>query len=244
MFEKPDTTTVSVGVATKPYPSWRLPGWNRYSVGYFSDNGCKYFSSPFNGKPYGLSFNHGDVIGVGYRHRTGTLFFTRNGRKLDDAYNGLRWNLFPTIGANGPCQVHVNLGQAGFVFVEANVKKWGLAPSQGTLAPPPAYGLENDTILLAAGNSSSSSSSTTTHNTAPPADLIRLDDPSSDEPHLTAQPLTMPSSSSSHPPPYPPPPLPPKSSSVQSSSHAAADDDNATPDDHVRLQMEPTDHSM
>ncbi|KAI8096988.1 concanavalin A-like lectin/glucanase domain-containing protein [Halteromyces radiatus] len=158
MFEKPDTTTVSVGVATKPYPSWRLPGWNRYSVGYFSDNGCKYFSSPFNGKPYGLTFNHGDVIGVGYRHRTGTLFFTRNGRKLEDAYTGLRWNLFPTIGANGPCQVHVNLGQMGFVFVEANVKKWGLAPSQGTLAPPPAYGLENDTILLAAGTSSSSTS--------------------------------------------------------------------------------------
>lgn len=251
MFEKPDTTTVSVGVATKPYPSWRLPGWNRYSVGYFSDNGCKYFSSPFNGKPYGLSFNHGDVIGVGYRHRTGTLFFTRNGRKLEDAYNGLRWNLFPTIGANGPCQVHVNLGQAGFVFVEANVKKWGLAPSQGTLAPPPAYGLENDTILLAAGNSSSSSSSTTTthnanSNNAPTSvDLIRLDEPSNDEPHLVAQPLNMPSSSSSHPPPYPPPPLPPKTSSVQSpSSSHAADDDNTTSDDHIQLQMEPTDHSM
>lgn len=61
-------------------------------------------------------------MGVGYRHRTGTLFFTKNGRKLEDAYTGLRWNLFPTVGANGPCQVHVNLGQMGFVFIEANVK--------------------------------------------------------------------------------------------------------------------------
>lgn len=26
MFEKPETTVVSVGVATKPYPNWRLPG--------------------------------------------------------------------------------------------------------------------------------------------------------------------------------------------------------------------------
>lgn len=26
MFEKPTTTIVSVGVATKPYPYWRLPG--------------------------------------------------------------------------------------------------------------------------------------------------------------------------------------------------------------------------
>lgn len=92
------------------------------------------------------------MVGVGYRHRTGTIFFTKNGRKLEDAYTGLRWNLFPTVGANGPCQVHVNLGQMGFVFIEANVKKWGLAPSQGTLAPPPAYGLERDTILLASSN--------------------------------------------------------------------------------------------
>lgn len=26
MYEKPTTTVVSVGVATKPYPYWRLPG--------------------------------------------------------------------------------------------------------------------------------------------------------------------------------------------------------------------------
>ncbi|KAI7905534.1 concanavalin A-like lectin/glucanase domain-containing protein [Cokeromyces recurvatus] len=153
IFEKPESTTISVGVATKPYPTWRLPGWNRYSIGYFSNNGYKYFSSPFNGKPYGIPFDRGDTIGVGYKHRTGSIFFTRNGKRLEDAYTGLRWNLFPTIGANGPCQIHVNLGQAGFVFLEANVKKWGLAPSQGTLAPPPAYGSEQDTILLASTSS-------------------------------------------------------------------------------------------
>lgn len=26
MYDKPESTLVSVGVATKPYPSWRLPG--------------------------------------------------------------------------------------------------------------------------------------------------------------------------------------------------------------------------
>ncbi|KAI9345934.1 concanavalin A-like lectin/glucanase domain-containing protein [Pilaira anomala] len=153
LYDKPESTTVSVGVATKPFPSWRLPGWNRYSIGYFSNNGSKCFSSPFNSKPYGLPYKHGDVIGVGYRHRTGSIFFTKNGRKMEEAYAGLRWNLFPTIGANGPCQIHVNLGQMGFVFVEANVKKWGLAPSQGTLSPPPAYGTERDTVLLDMGTS-------------------------------------------------------------------------------------------
>lgn len=48
--------------------------------------------------------------------------------------------------------VHVNFGQAGFVFIEANVKKWGLAPVTGSLAPPPPYGSEQGSILLETGN--------------------------------------------------------------------------------------------
>lgn len=60
-------------------------------------------------------------------------------------------NLFPSIGANGPATVHVNFGQMGFVFIEANVKKWGLAPMTGSLAPPPPYGSEQGSILLEAG---------------------------------------------------------------------------------------------
>lgn len=27
MYEKPPGTTVSIGLATKPFPSFRLPGW-------------------------------------------------------------------------------------------------------------------------------------------------------------------------------------------------------------------------
>ncbi|KAG6850498.1 hypothetical protein H0H93_012499 [Arthromyces matolae] len=151
MFDLPETTTVSVGLATKPYPAFRLPGLSKYSVAYHS-NGDKSHNYPFTTAPFGPTLKEGDVLGVGYRPRTGTVFFTRNGRKMEDAFVGLgRWNLFPTIGADGPCSVHVNLGQAGFVFIEANVKKWGLAPSVGTLAPPPAYGSERGSILLDVG---------------------------------------------------------------------------------------------
>jgi len=39
----------------------------------------------------------------------------------------------------------------GFVFIEANVKKWGLAPQTGSLAPPPPYGSEQGSILLEGG---------------------------------------------------------------------------------------------
>jgi hypothetical protein len=80
------------------------------------------------------------------------VFFTRNGKKLDDVTHGLKHqNFFPTVGANGPCHVHVNFGQLGFVFIEANVKKWGLAPMTGSLAPPPPYGSEAGSILLEGG---------------------------------------------------------------------------------------------
>ncbi|KAF9389578.1 Rsp5p-dependent ubiquitination, sorting of cargo proteins at the multivesicular body [Podila verticillata] len=152
MFEKSPNTVVSVGVSTKPYPVTRLPGWNRQSVAYFSKDGQKYCNSPFSGYPYGPIYFEGDVVGCGYRPRTGTIFFTRNGKRLEDAYTGMmRHNLFPTVGATGPCVLHVNFGQSGFVFVEANVKKWGLAPASGTLAPPPAYGSERGSILLEAG---------------------------------------------------------------------------------------------
>jgi hypothetical protein len=126
-------------------------GFHKFSVAYLS-NGTRRYNQPFNGTLYGPHIVQGDVIGVGYRPRTGTIFFTRNGKRLEDVVHGLKsQNFFPAIGANGPCIVHVNFGQAGFVFIEANVKKWGLAPMTGSLAPPPPYGVETDTILLATG---------------------------------------------------------------------------------------------
>ena len=201
MFDLPTTTNVSVGLATKPYPSFRLPGHNRYSVAYHS-SGDKSHNYPFTQGTFGPALKEGDVLGVGYRPRSGTVFFTRNGRKLEDAFVGLtKWNLFPTVGADGPCSVHVNLGQSGFVFIEANVKKWGLAPSIGTLAPPPAYGAERGSILLEAGGHRRRSS------TPPPV----TDTPSSSvgtparRLHRSRRPKPISSHSHSHVPPQPSP---------------------------------------
>ncbi|KAF9242888.1 concanavalin A-like lectin/glucanase domain-containing protein [Melanogaster broomeanus] len=208
MFDLPETTTVAVGLATKPYPPFRLPGANRHSVAYQS-NGDKCYNYPFTATPLGPVLKEGDVLGVGYRPRTGTVFFTRNGRKMEDAFIGLtRYNLFPTIGADGPCSVHVNLGQAGFVFIEANVKKWGLAPSVGTLAPPPAYGSERGSILLDVGIRPGASSPPT----APrPRRSHRHRRPkTSSTVPSAASPLSVtPLSSHTHEPPAPPPPITP-----------------------------------
>ncbi|KAI0274653.1 concanavalin A-like lectin/glucanase domain-containing protein [Gloeopeniophorella convolvens] len=210
MFDLPESTNIGVGLATKPYPHFRLPGHSRYSVAYHS-NGDKTYNYPFTASTFAPSLKEGDVIGVGYRPRSGTVFFTRNGRKLEDAFVGFNnWNLFPTIGADGPCSLHVNLGQGGFVFIEANVKKWGLAPSVGTLAPPPAYGSERGSILLEAGGGVSPASVESSHSVGsrrlhrtrrprPPSSVA----PVASSP-LRASPLTSPP-----PPSTPPPPITP-----------------------------------
>ncbi|PNS16797.1 hypothetical protein CAC42_4761 [Sphaceloma murrayae] len=151
IYDKPESTLISIGVTTKPYPLFRLPGWHRFSLAYTSI-GQRRYNQPFQGTNYAPVYEQGDVIGCGYRPRTGTVFFTRNGKKLEDVAHGLKsQNFFPTVGANGPCNVHVNFGQMGFVFIEANVKKWGLAPMTGSLAPPPPYGSEQGSILLEGG---------------------------------------------------------------------------------------------
>ncbi|KAI9814254.1 MAG: Rsp5p-dependent ubiquitination, sorting of cargo proteins at the multivesicular body [Pycnora praestabilis] len=151
IYDKPELSLISIGMSTKPYPLFRMPGWHKYSVAYTS-SGHRRYNQAFTPTAYGPTYVQGDVVGVGYRPRTGTIFFTRNGKKLDDVAHGLKTpNFFPTVGANGPCTVHVNFGQSGFVFIEANVKKWGLAPMTGSLAPPPPYGSEQGSILLEAG---------------------------------------------------------------------------------------------
>ena len=134
-------------------------GWHKSSIAYTS-TGQRRYNQPFTPTNYGPEYVQGDVVGVGYRPRTGSVFFTRNGKKLDDVAHGLKTqNFFPTVGANGPCTVHVNFGQSGFVFIEANVKKWGLAPMTGSLAPPPPYGSEQGSILLEAGRDGTRQSS-------------------------------------------------------------------------------------
>ncbi|KAH6889901.1 concanavalin A-like lectin/glucanase domain-containing protein [Thelonectria olida] len=151
IYDKPESTLLAIGMATKPYPLFRLPGYHKYSAAYQS-TGSRRYNQPFSATPYGPHLVQGDVVGVGYRPRTGAIFFTRNGKKLDEVVHGLKApNFFPAIGANGPAVVHVNFGQAGFVFIEANVKKWGLAPVTGSLAPPPPYGSEQGSILLETG---------------------------------------------------------------------------------------------
>lgn len=152
---------VSIGLSTKPYPYFRLPGRHLYSVAYDS-NGSRRVNNSFRlNEAESTVFpvlQKGDVVGIGYRVRSGTIFFTRNGKKLSEKsigghIKGMKMpNLFPIIGANNPCTIHINLGQYGYVFIEANVKKWGYASKDGNRPPLPEYGYSSNDLLLESSN--------------------------------------------------------------------------------------------
>ena len=157
-FPDPGNTLIAVGLGIKPYPWFRLPGRHMYSISYDSD-GNRRHNQPFklDTDPLFPSFVEGDVIGIGYRVRSGTVFFTRNGKKLSELRLGGhikyfappdKGQLYPIIGANNLCSVHVNVGQRGFVFIEGNVKKWGFGPLEGNGPAPPAYNKYSADIIL------------------------------------------------------------------------------------------------
>lgn len=161
----------SIGLVTKPYPSeFRLPGYNKFSIAYESTGNLKINKplptplqqhmgedSKFNAQVL-PPLQQSDVVGIGYVIPSGTLFITRNGKKVLDVMSGLFLDLYPAIGCfltNGRFQV--NIGQLGFVWVEANVKKYAFVSTsdyrkirgeQGMVALPD-YGtlLLEDTVL-------------------------------------------------------------------------------------------------
>ncbi|QLQ78014.1 hypothetical protein HG537_0A02610 [Torulaspora globosa] len=155
-----DDETISFGLSTCPYPYFRLPGKHHHSIAYDS-NGSRRFNDSFTLDPALRTLfprlEKGDVVGIGYRSNSGTVFFTRNGKKLkEDSVGGhiKGWKfkyIYPIIGANVPCKIHVNFGTYGFVYIEANVKKWGYAKTNGMKLPPPSYEEYGQDTLLESG---------------------------------------------------------------------------------------------
>ncbi|CAB4376953.1 unnamed protein product [Rhizophagus irregularis] len=115
-------TIIAIGLATKHYPTNRLPGCDTHSVGFHSDEGRKFHNEKYTGSKYAKKWgDENDVIGCGYCQKTGQVFFTKNGENLGIAYTGLfydKW--YPTIGSNGFCKLKVNFGQKEFKYKEAN----------------------------------------------------------------------------------------------------------------------------
>ncbi|EEB06544.1 SPRY domain-containing protein [Schizosaccharomyces japonicus yFS275] len=153
IIELPRNTLISIGAATKPYPPFRMPGWSSWSAGYVS-NGTFRLNQPLFGSDSVPKYEQGDIIGVGYKPQNAKLFFTRNGQRCYEVTCTTR-NLYPVIGSKGACEVHVNLGQYGYVYLEGNVKKWQFAPQVASLPAPPSYDADQPSVQIGFTDSSS-----------------------------------------------------------------------------------------
>ncbi|PPQ98683.1 hypothetical protein CVT24_003310 [Panaeolus cyanescens] len=124
--------SIAVGTACQPYPLWRLPGWNRQSAGFHLDDFRKFFEDPDGGRDYTDAISQiscGDTVGCGYEFNTGSIFFTYNGLRLPNAFNGVylpqyAQDVFAAIGVEGECEFEVNFGGDVFRWKEANESAW------------------------------------------------------------------------------------------------------------------------
>ncbi|KAL3457621.1 hypothetical protein BJX64DRAFT_268485 [Aspergillus heterothallicus] len=96
-----DTSGLAIGYVAQPYPTWRSPGWERGSIGVFSDDGCRFVNDSFGGRDFTRPFTIGETVGLGMTFQLPTdttvsgaplrldvqVFFTRNGKRVGG------WNL-------------------------------------------------------------------------------------------------------------------------------------------------------
>ncbi|TBU29989.1 hypothetical protein BD311DRAFT_248753 [Dichomitus squalens] len=138
----PQPGSIAVGVACRPYPGWRMPGWNRLSAGFHTDDCSKFFEDPDGGRQYAGEFaiNAGDVIGMGYRFAAGEIFWTHNGRSLGTAFTGVfmpreQYDVYAAIGITGPgeAELEVNFG-AGWDFEWKEGNNWKVQGHVGMLS--------------------------------------------------------------------------------------------------------------
>lgn len=110
---------IALGFIAPPYPTWRLPGWERASLGVHSDDGRRYINDSYGGQDFTDPFLAEETIGIGmefggllYPHnpdlklphpdtlrgetqRRVTVFMTRNGERRRE----WQWDLHEEVDA-------------------------------------------------------------------------------------------------------------------------------------------------
>ena len=118
-----DETSLAIGYCAMPYPTWRMPGWERGSVAVHGDDGRRYVNDTWGGKDFTSSFRLGDTVGLGMTFSTPQsppeystsplsstslqveVFFTRNGTKDGS------WDLHEELDSDNDIGVHGLDGQ-------------------------------------------------------------------------------------------------------------------------------------
>ena len=125
-------SAIALGYCAVPYPTWRLPGWQRGSLAVHSDDGRRYVSDADGGRDFTASFKSGETIGLGVTFKisegtqlVGEAFLTRNGKKESS------WSLqeetdaeneFGNLGTDGRYDLYAAIGTYGSVEFEADFK--------------------------------------------------------------------------------------------------------------------------
>uniref|UniRef100_A0A915DS63 B30.2/SPRY domain-containing protein n=1 Tax=Ditylenchus dipsaci TaxID=166011 RepID=A0A915DS63_9BILA len=139
-----------------------LPGFDEWSVGYHGHTGYKHAICR-DGAQYGPTFGSKDIIGCGLNFKAKTIFFTKNGVYLGDAFERAQTEvaLFPTIGmASNKSEIMLNFGQNKFCFAidqhREKLKSENALSSTIPLAHPPLCRMPTPNLIghkRPAGNS-------------------------------------------------------------------------------------------
>ena len=88
-----EASGIAIGFCATPYPSWRLPGWHRASLGIHGDDGRRFVNDPDGGIDFTRPFKVGETVGIGMEFHSPSrnsnlateahaeVFFTRNGQR-------------------------------------------------------------------------------------------------------------------------------------------------------------------
>ncbi|KAL9000188.1 MAG: hypothetical protein Q9169_001090 [Polycauliona sp. 2 TL-2023] len=150
-----DASSLALGWCSLPYPTWRMPGWERGSLAVHGDDGRRYVNDTWGGKDFTHAIQAGQTVGLGMEFSIpdtppdyGTspvqtpkvkvdVFFTRDGVKESgwslheelDAQNDLGVD-----GLDGHFDLYAAVGLFGGVQfqVDFNQDRWLWQPSRQT----------------------------------------------------------------------------------------------------------------
>ena len=126
--------SLAIGYTAPPYPTFRLPGWHRGSLGVHGDDGSRFVNDTWGGRDFTAPFQPGETIGLG-------MTFSRNRDAQLPSYQGAT-NYDDTI---KPIKVEVFLTKNG-----AKAGGWNLHEENDAVEDLPVTGLEGFHDLLAA----------------------------------------------------------------------------------------------
>ncbi|KAI9039248.1 SSH4 family protein [Aspergillus affinis] len=136
-----DSPGFSIGFLAQPYPSWRSPGWERGSLGVFSDDGCRFVNDSWGGKDFTTGFSVGETVGLGMTFQLGVqrgdkknldieVFLTRQGYKVagwdlheqqDEEAGGIKglegnFDLYGAVGLFGGVDLDVHFNRSHWLY--------------------------------------------------------------------------------------------------------------------------------